>query len=63
MRRGRFCTGFHMHRHRCLKRAEQTEEALRQSQERVRTLINSTSIGITIGEDDVIVEANMSFYA
>ncbi|WP_157507643.1 hypothetical protein [Ktedonobacter racemifer] len=52
-----------MYRHRCLKRAEQTEEALRQSQERARTLINSTSIGITIGEDDVIVEANMPFYA
>ena len=52
-----------MYRHRCLKRAEQAEEALRQSQERVRTLINATSIGITIGEDDVIVEANMPFYA
>ncbi|GHO51305.1 hypothetical protein KSX_94680 [Ktedonospora formicarum] len=50
-----------MQRHRCLKQAEQTEEALCQSQERVRTLINSTNIGIFVGEKEQIVDANDTF--
>jgi len=42
---------------------KRTEEALRQSQERIRALINSNIIGITSSEEDegIIVEANEAF--
>ncbi len=37
------------------------EEALRQSQERVRALMNSSIIGIFVSEEDQIVEANETY--
>jgi PAS domain S-box-containing protein len=42
---------------------KRTEEALRQSQERIRALIDSTIIGIVSneGEEDVLVDANEAF--
>ena len=42
---------------------KRTEEALRQSQERIRALINSNLIGIVSseGEEEVLVEANETF--
>ena len=40
---------------------KQTEDTLRQSQERVNLLMNSSRIGIFVAEDDEIVDANATF--
>jgi PAS domain S-box-containing protein len=40
---------------------KQTEEALRQSQERVNVLMNSSIIGISVIEEEQIVDANETF--
>ncbi|GHO87590.1 PAS domain S-box protein [Dictyobacter formicarum] len=44
-----------------IQRQKQTEDALRQSQERVNHLMNSSVIGIFFAEDDVVVEGNNTF--
>ena len=44
-----------------IQRQKQTEEALRQSQERVNHLMNSSVIGIFFAEGDVVVEGNNTF--
>ncbi len=40
---------------------KRTEEALRQSQERVQALMASSIIGIVIADDDMLIEANDAF--